>query len=120
MPHIMIEYTDNLRCFDPALALKSINQAAIDSSLFSENDIKSRSRCLDSWLVGVGGDNCAFVHVCIAMLSGRQPEARQSLAERVRDALISVIQCMPDMQVQLSVELAEMDRSSYTKVVLNG
>ncbi len=115
-----LEYTDNLRSFDPALALKSINQVAIHSCLFSVNDIKSRSRCHDRWQIGSGNEDGAFVHVRIAMLSGRQPDVRQRLAKQVRDALIPIIDSAPDMQVQISVEIAEIDHSSYAKVVING
>lgn len=120
MPHITLEYTDNLSSFDLALALRSINRVSIDCGLFREKDIKSRSRCVDSWQVGAGSENCAFIHVRISMLSGRQPEMRQRLAKQVMDELIRIVGDASGTELQLSVETAEIDRSSYAKVTHNG
>lgn len=119
MPHLTLEYTDNLPAFDSAQALRAINQAALDSGLFGENDIKSRALRLDQWRVGITETPRAFLHVRIALLSGRPAEVRQSLAEQVLAALIPTVNRPPGMEIQFSVETADLDRASYAKATVH-
>ena len=120
MPHLTLEYTRNLANFDPARALSAINQAMIDSGLFSEPDIKSRAIALDIFQVGIDPGPRAFAHVRIAMLTGRSNEQRKKLADAVLTALIVAVDGKNGPEIQLSVETADLDHPTYSKTVLNG
>lgn len=120
MPHVTLEYTNNLDNFDPARALGALNEVLFDSGLFGETDIKSRAVALTTFRTGVNGARRAFVHVRIALLSGRTSEARKALAEAALAALQGEIDDQPGTEVQLSVETVDLDRPSYAKAVLNG
>jgi len=54
MPHLVIEYTNNLRDrFDARVALAELNRELDAVGEFVSEDIKSRARALDTFLVGV-------------------------------------------------------------------
>lgn len=129
MPHLTLEFTRNLKHFNPAGALAAINQAMFDSALFGEPDIKSRAIALDTFQIGVSAAPRAFAHVRIAMLAGRSSQERKSLADAVLAALAVVIQGTYlrgavngeiGTEIQLSVETTDLDRPSYAKVIING
>ncbi|MBI2276508.1 MAG: 5-carboxymethyl-2-hydroxymuconate Delta-isomerase [Dechloromonas sp.] len=120
MPHLTLEYTSNLARFDPARALAALNEAMFDSGLFGESDIKSRAIALTTFRTGVNAAPRAFVHVRIALLSGRTGEARKALAEAALAALQGEIDDQPGTEIQLSVETVDLDRPSYAKAVLHG
>lgn len=120
MPHLTLEYTDNLAGFDPAAALVAINAASHASGLFGEADIKSRAVALAHYRIGVKPLPRAFVHVTIALLAGRTSAERQDLAEAVLAALNATVDAPVGSELQLSVETVELDRPSYAKAVLHG
>lgn len=120
MPHLTLEYTANLAGFVPARALAAINAASLASGLFGEADIKSRALALDCFQVGVEATPRGFVHVRIALLSGRGSDERRALAEAVLAALAPAVDAPPGMEIQLSVETVELDRPSYAKAVIHG
>ncbi|WP_434515731.1 5-carboxymethyl-2-hydroxymuconate Delta-isomerase [Dechloromonas sp. ARDL1] len=120
MPHLTLEYTRNLADFDPVQALAALNEAMFDSGLFGESDIKSRALGLDDFQVGVHDTPRAFVHVRVAMLSGRTDEERKALADSLLAALTPLVAGQKVGEVQLSVETAELHRPSYAKAVLHG
>ncbi|MFC5300365.1 5-carboxymethyl-2-hydroxymuconate Delta-isomerase [Azospira restricta] len=120
MPHLTLEYTDNLA---PHLApdiLPRLNRALLASSLFAESDLKSRALLLDQWCVGVEAAPRAFAHVRVALLSGRPPGAKRALAEAVLAALADACAPPPGAELQLSVEIVDIDAASYAKEVRNG
>lgn len=120
MPHLTLEYSRNLGLFSPSRALRAINEAAFDSGLFGEPDIKSRAQPFDTFQVGVRTALRGFVHVRIALLAGRSAEERKHLADAVLAALKTTISPPTGCEVQLSVETVELDRASYAKAVLRG
>lgn len=120
MPHLTLEYTQNLSGFDAGRALRAINQASLDSGLFGESDIKSRALPLDQYLTGIEPVPRAFVHVRIALLSGRSAHERKALADAVLAALLRAVDPPPGLEIQFSVETTDLDRPSYAKAVHHG
>ena len=117
MPHLYLEYTDNLTPLPVADLLLAINQAALDTGLFGESDIKSRAQALADYRTGIATTDRAFVHVRIALLSGRSDGERQSLAGAVLSALQDVLKHAFPGEIQFSVETTELHRASYAKAV---
>lgn len=120
MPHMTIEFSDNLGCADPATLLAAVNNAALKSGLFEEADIKSRAYAASHFLIGVEDSLRAFIHVRISLLSGRLAAERRILSELVLSALDDAVGTQSGTELQLSVETLEIDRQSYTKVVRRG
>jgi 5-carboxymethyl-2-hydroxymuconate isomerase len=116
MPHLIVEYSQNLAGFPEAQALAELNQAVTSSpEVQDEADLKSRFVLVDSFEIGTAPANRAFVHAQLRLLSGRSPEAKKDLSERVAGVLRRLSPKPAGVMVQLSVEIVDMDRGSYVK-----
>lgn len=116
MPHLTLEYTENLLPgFAPGGALMGLNRVLVASGQFQEADIKSRAVVLDTFLVGTAPAGRAFVHARLALLSGRSPAAKRELSDALLAALSRACPERTDLEIQLSVEIADLDRASYAK-----
>jgi 5-carboxymethyl-2-hydroxymuconate isomerase len=116
MPHLILEYTRDLSDFAVADTLQEINRSLFESGeIQAEADLKARAHVLDTVRVGTGPGHRAFVHAQLRMLSGRTPEAKQALAERIAAVLRQRMPRPAGAMVQLSVEVVDMDRGSYVK-----
>lgn len=119
MPHLHMEYTANLTELNADVALLRMNNALVASGQFAaEFDIKSRAVKIDTFRVGTGMGERGFVHVKLALLSGRSPETKKQLA----DSLLAVIQDLGPwpvgISVQLCVEVLDIDRGPYAKAAI--
>lgn len=116
MPHLIVEYSDNLPDYPEREALSALNAAVCaNPEIAQEADLKSRFVRRASHSVGTAPEPRAFVHAQLRLLAGRSPEAKQDLAGRIAGVLR---QCTPrpaGVMVQLSVEIVDMDRPSYVK-----
>lgn len=115
MPHLTLEYTDNLPAFKAADALLELNRTLAASGHFKEIDIKSRAIKLDTFVVGTSTDCRAFAHVRLAILSGRSAETKQELSASLLLALKKFSEPTTGLHVQLCVEVQDIDRASYAK-----
>lgn len=120
MPHLHMQYTANLPELNADVALIRLNNTLVASGQFAaEYDIKSRAVKVDSFKVGTALGERAFVHVKLALLSGRSPQIKKQLSE----SLLAVVQDLcawpKGIEVQLAVEILDIDRESYTKVAIN-
>jgi len=119
MPHLTLEYSDNIPQFNADRTLLQLNQALLDSGQFEEADIKSRALKLDTYLIGKANQGRGFVHIKIALLSGRTPQIKQALSASLLAALQQSRDWPTDMNIQLCVEVLEIDRASYSKATIN-
>lgn len=117
MPHMIVEYTANINGFDAAGILRPLNQTLVGSGEFNESDIKSRAIKLDDFLIGLRAEAHAFVHVKLHILSGRSAEQKQALSSRLLQALTASFPAQAGLTTQLCVEILEIERASYSKVV---
>lgn len=110
MPHFIIEYSKDLKSeLDPLALLRSVYDSALESSLFSEDDIKVRAIAFEHYCVGRSRQN--FVHVTIRMLSGRNLEQRTSLS----DLILVKLNQMLSGSISVTVEVSEIEKASYAK-----
>lgn len=120
MPHLHMEYTANLADLNADMALIRLNNTLVASGQFAaEYDIKSRAVKVETFKVGTALADRAFVHVKLALLSGRSPQIKKQLS----DSLLAVVQELCEwpagVEVQLAVEILDIDRESYNKVAIN-
>ena len=117
MPHLTLEYTSNLPAFDVQQALLAFNTVLIESGHFEGPDIKSRAVRLDSFMVGDYSFPTGFAHVTLRLLDGRSPETKGMLANDLLGVLQSLVHTDNATALQLSVDICDMERSSYAKCV---
>jgi 5-carboxymethyl-2-hydroxymuconate isomerase len=89
MPHVIVEYTDNLRADAriPAL-LKTINDTLIaQGGAFPIGGIRSRALELHDYRVADGAEDDAFVHVTLRIAAGRSDEVKKKACDELFDAV---------------------------------
>ena len=120
MPHLHMEYTANLTDLNADVALMRFNNALVGSGQFAaELDIKSRAVKVDTFKVGTALAERAFVHVKLALLSGRSAEIKKQLSESLLAVVRDLCEWPSDIEVQLCVEILDIDRDSYSKTAIN-
>ena len=115
MPQVIVEYTENLAGFPTAEVLRVLNQRLIACGEFQPHDIKSRAVCVRDFLVADGDDAHAFVHVSLSILSGRSQATKAAISQSLMGALQTLLAPMPDLTLQLSIEVRDMERAVYSK-----
>ena len=118
MPHLTLEYTSNLTKLDTERALLALNHALVASGHFEEVDIKSRAVRHDDFLIGTTSGAHAFVHVTLALLSGRSQQTRNELSSALLRVLRMSCKGISEDRLQVSVQVEELDRPSYAKDVI--
>lgn len=120
MPHLHMEYTANLQNLNVDVALLRLNNALVASGQFSaEYDIKSRAVQVGAFRVGTGLGERGFVHVKLALLSGRTPAIKKQLSESLLAVLQELCEWPASVDVQLCVEILDIDRDSYAKTAIS-
>ena len=119
MPHLHLEYTANLTGLAVEKTLLRLNNVLMASGQFgSEFDIKSRAVKVETFQVGTSLSPRGFIAVKLSLLSGRSPQVKKQLSESLLAALQDLGEWPADLQVQISVQLVDMDRESYSKVAI--
>lgn len=115
MPHLTIEYTNNLPGFDARNLLVELNRILAASGHFDEIDIKSRAIAFDTHVIGTEKASRAFVHAKLAILSGRSPAVKREISERLLQGLKEHCPPLAGGHIQFCAEILDIDRDSYSK-----
>ena len=115
MPHLIVEYTDNLPALAPRSLLNALNQVLIASGEFDTLSIKSRAICLPDYQVGDQAEGQAFVHVHLHLLDGRSDATKQQLSANLLAVLDANIANSAGLALQRCVEIRDVHRASYAK-----
>lgn len=110
MPHIVVEYSDNLetQVKEPDF-LPTLHRTVEASGLFNPQAIKARSIGYTHYTLPEGARH--FLHVTVSILEGREEKPRRQLA----DALFSALKKLAPEVDKLSVDIREMDAATYRK-----
>ncbi|MHC8298477.1 5-carboxymethyl-2-hydroxymuconate Delta-isomerase [Pseudomonas sp. ZS1P83] len=120
MPHLHMEYTANLPELNADVALIRLNNTLVASGEFAaEYDIKSRAVKVETFKVGTALGERAFVHVKLALLSGRSAQIKKQLSESLLAVVQDLCEWPTGVEVQLAVEILDIDRESYTKIAIS-
>lgn len=111
MPHCIIEHSSTINA--EKLNTK-VFLGALNSELFEADgrDIKVRSIAYENYQTGTEKED--FIHVTVRILSGRSDTDKAMLSETVMTQLLS----LSLSRTSITVEVADMDRNSYGKVVV--
>lgn len=120
MPHLTLEYSANFSGFDAEATLLALNESLATSGHFpAEIDIKSRCVPRDVFQVGTSNEPRVFVHAMLSILNGRTLETRRTLSERLLSVLKTRCRATSGVHLQLSVQVAEIERESYAKASID-
>jgi 5-carboxymethyl-2-hydroxymuconate isomerase len=108
MPHLTLEYTDNLT-FEIQPLLERLHQELVATGAVNLKGIKSRAVRLTDYRIADGNPDYAFVHVGLLIREGRPLEVQQEAARRVMDVLKETFgQRFESGYLSLSVDIKEM------------
>ncbi|MEX2461553.1 MAG: 5-carboxymethyl-2-hydroxymuconate Delta-isomerase [Paenibacillaceae bacterium] len=118
MPHIIIEYTDNIKAEAniPAL-LEKINNVLISrSDIFPIGGIRSRAIELHDYRVADGTEDDAFVHTILKIAAGRSEKMKQDTCDELFEVIKAhFAQLFDKRYLALSMELMEFSEGGSYK-----
>lgn len=111
MPHCVIEHSVDINSKE---LISSVHKAALAANLFDAQGSDIKVRALPYENHKTGSVDISFVHVTLRILSGRTTEQKSLLTQQVLEQLsaLSITQC------SISVEVVDIDRISYAKVIV--
>lgn len=116
MPHLYVEYSANLAGLPERQLLSELNAAVCGHPTITDPlDVKSRIAAVQQYVIGTTPGLNGFVHVQLNLMSGRTPEVKKELSDRIAEVLRRLTPHPAGMLVQLSVDIADMDRACYHK-----
>lgn len=108
MPHLTLEYTDNLD-FDVQPLLARLHEELVATGAVNLKGLKSRAVRHGDYRIADGNPEYAFVHVNLLIREGRPVEAQQDAAQRVMTVLKETFGHRYDNHyLSLSVDIKEM------------
>lgn len=116
MPHLTLEYTDNLS-FDVQPLLARLHEELVATGAVQLKGIKSRAIRHTEYRIANGNPEYAFVHVNLLIREGRPLDVQQDAARRVMAVLEEVFaKRFESGPLSLSVDIKEMrDGIAITK-----
>ena len=110
VPHCIIEHSSTINGND---LLPLVFQGALNACLFENDGSDIKVRALPFHDYQTGRSKLDFIHVVIKILSGRGASDKQNLSKLVLEqiSLLNLKNC------SITVEVIDMDKNSYSKVV---
>jgi len=108
MPHLTLEYTDNIN-FEVQPLLARLHSELVATGAINLKGIKSRAVRHSQYRIADGDPNYAFVHVSLLIREGRPLEIQKDAAQRVMAVLKETFGYrFTDSYLSLSVDIKEM------------
>jgi 5-carboxymethyl-2-hydroxymuconate isomerase len=116
MPHIHLEATPNaIANTDVILVLRQLTGKLSSFESIDPASVKSYYTERPTYLMGDGAQK-GFVHCTVAIVSGRPPELKDSIARGMMEVLEHWFGRKKELrQASITLELREMDRETYQK-----
>ncbi|MGE5373955.1 MAG: 5-carboxymethyl-2-hydroxymuconate isomerase [Bacteroidota bacterium] len=108
MPHLTLEYTDNLE-FEIQLLLARLHSELAATGAINLKGLKSRAIRHSDYRIADGDPEYAFVHVGLLIREGRPVEVQKDAAQRVMNVLKETFgHRYENSYLSLSVDIKEM------------
>lgn len=121
MPHCILEHSSNvIDQVDHRQLLLQIHDVLAATGEFKRGDIKGRAIEHQVFVVGDGAPDRAFISLNLAILSGRGDQLKTRIAEDAAQVLRQAFpRTLAELRCSLTVQVSEMHRPSYQKIVTN-
>ena len=117
MPHIILQYTNNISSKKDFNSLfLGIHTLLLKKAGINPENCKSRAIKLTDYYIGKGDKPNAFVHLEIRIFQGRSLEIKQEIGNEVLKLLKNHFDDIPEnMDIQYTIEIIEMNPELYFK-----
>ena len=112
MPHIIVEYSDNLpdESWDIDELLRVLVDSALETSLFPETGMRARALRCENYHLGGGAAENGFLNISMRVGRGRTESERQVAGAAIFDAAkVALAKLTESRPVLLSFEMRELD-----------
>lgn len=111
MPHIIVEYSDNLEAeVPPRRLVDALHQAALRTGVFPLGGLRTRAAPREIYAVADGNPEHAFVAVVARIGEGRDADTRKRVAAALMAALeAETAEAFRTRGLGLTVEVQEID-----------
>lgn len=113
MPHLVVEYSDNLQALDVRALLQDMHQALDGKYNVASNRIKARAIKLSDYIVGDHGANAVMVHVTFKLMEGRSVEARKELSSLLQQIVRQHVPADQYPHSAVTIEVVELATATY-------
>lgn len=113
MPHIIIEYSNNLTDLNVHDLIHDCHHAMDGHHNVTNDRVKTRAIKLDDFFVGVYRGKGQMIHITLKLMTGRSIEARHELAKMLYDEAKKHLPAAKYPNAALTVEVVELDRATY-------
>lgn len=108
MPHLTLEYTDNIEV-DVQPLLARLHEEVVATGAINLKGIKSRAIKHTQYRIADGDPDYAFVHVSLLIREGRPIDVQKDATQRVMKVLKEAFgQLFATQKLSLTVDLKEM------------
>ena len=112
MPHVKLEYTENVQWKNPIQDIFSkLQTVLIQHARVKPQNCKSRATQLKEYLSNIDGSPGGFTHLEISLLSGRSETVKTKIGTECTQIIREFLEIVN--QVQVSVEIRDMERVNY-------
>lgn len=115
MPHIRLEYTNNLGNIDFQKIFSEIH--SILATITDVETCKSRAIPLTNYYIGKDNNNHAFIHVELKLLAGRSLAIKQQIGEQIMAVLKKNLKIPSNLNLQVTLEICDIDNLTYLKFI---
>lgn len=111
MPHLIIEYSKNLRdVIGPDSMVEALHTAAVATGEFPAMSLRTRAVERDCYRVGDGHPDNGFVHIVLRIRPGRERARKVEIGEAVFAAALTHLQTAFETRpLGLTFEMQEID-----------
>ena len=111
MPHIIVEYSANIRGrIEPENLIECVHQAALRTGVFPIGGTRTRAAERSCYRIADGHQDNAFVHIMLRIGHGRDLETRRRAAEEVfREVCKFLEPLFQGSPLGISLEVQEID-----------
>ncbi|MEM7798917.1 MAG: hypothetical protein AAF633_07005 [Chloroflexota bacterium] len=82
MPHLILEYSDNVE-FDHKAFFEALHASLVETGAINLKGLKSRAVKRSEYYIADGNRDYKFVHLLLVLREGRSREVREDIAQRM-------------------------------------
>ena len=114
MPHLIVEYSANLKKqIDIFKLVETVHQAALHTGVFEVAAIRTRAAGRDYYVIADGHRDNAFVAIFVRVAPGRSPETRRRVGQEIFDAACEFLKHVYETTpLAISLEVQEIDNTA--------
>lgn len=114
MPHLIVEYSDNLDgALDLSALLHEMHEALDGQYNISKDRIKTRAIRLSDYIVGAHGREGAMIHITLRLMQGRSVEAQKTLSLQLQGIARAHVKADLFPHCAITVEVIELVTATY-------